>query len=126
MTGFLIAVTLALVALVASVWWLLRLHRRYGLAGLPPEIERLDADLETGSTRLSFDGWALDREKGGRASWRRKYTTADGLWDVVVECEGDDVVAYQARLTHARSRWMNATRERWSKTPKIIVIEGCA
>lgn len=126
MIGFFIVVALALAALAASVWWLLHLQRRYGFAELPPEIDALDEELKSGTSRFSLGGFTPDRDKGGRVTWRRVYESKDGTWDVVVECEADAVIAYQARFRHDRSRWMNATRERWYKQPKIIVIEGCA
>jgi len=112
-------------AVFLSVVWLLRLYRRYGLAEPPEEIQGLDQALRNGEVHVDLAPFVFDRELNDRTTYTRELPNDDGRWDLTIELEGDTVVAFQARLIHKRSRWMNRTVQGWTKRPKIIQEDGC-
>ena len=96
------------------------------LANPPAEVGRLQQELPAGPFHMDLTAFVPDRECNGRTTHRRAYDTSDGLWTLVIEMEGDRVVAFQARLKHNKSWLMNQTIEGWTEYPKIIQPDGCA
>jgi len=126
LVGLLVAGAAAIGSVALSIVWLVRLYSHYGLAQPPEEILQMDRALRAGHTaRVDLAPYTFDRERNGRATHRRTLHTREGRWDLTVELEGDELLAYQARLTHAASQLMNYTVQGWAKPPNIIQEDGC-
>jgi hypothetical protein len=124
MFTFLLLCLLALLLIAGFMLWYMGLIRKFGLPELPPDIETLDNQLAGSGVMMDTGGYRPDREKDGRKTVARIYQTKDGVWDVVLELEGELIIAYQAMLKHSGTRWLNSTREKWVKEPRIIRIIG--
>jgi hypothetical protein len=91
---FLLLCLTALLLVAGFMVWYLRLIRRFGLPELPPDIEALDSQMTGSGVMMDTGGYRPDREKNGRRTVTGTYQTGDGVWNVVLEMEGDLVIAY--------------------------------
>jgi hypothetical protein len=107
-------------AIVLFILFYQKLEKRYGYSEAPDDIKQLAATIKNDRVQIDLALFSVDIEKLGRKTYKRIYLTPDGIWELTVEIEGACVVAFQARLRHNKSWFMNRTCEGWKNYPKII------
>jgi len=115
---------ISMLAIAAFVVWYMGLIKKFGLPDLPEDIELIDREMDNACAVINTDTYESDIEREERRTFLKSFQTKDGIWNVKVEVEGNRAVAYQAILHHSKSRWLDSTREKWTKQPKIIRIIG--
>lgn len=124
MVGFLVISGICALIFVAPTLLLGWSIKRYGIAEPPEEVKCLDSRIKNGAVHVDLIPFTFDKEKYGRKTYRRLFVTEDGKWELTIELEGDEVIAYQAVFKHKTSWWRETVRENWKKYPKIMMPSG--
>jgi hypothetical protein len=122
MLEFFLVIGIVFALLASATWLMIRLIRKHGIPELPAEIALLDRLMHEGREWEGMKSLEFVEERFGRRLYSGTYLAEEGVWRLMVETDGELVVAYRASLKHRASWWLGGVRESCLKSPAPRII----